>query len=247
MKFRYFCLCSVAGLLFAAAGSAQTISLLDVKVKDLQPQYELGRGIDLTPVSTPPDTLHVRVFYASIEQLKRTRPDRDHCIPFYTAILWGTGLPDVINLDAINNPNLVRRDRDGRWIAATVTLVFEGGDQPEPGAFRLKPEALDAYFRYAIEIHLAPSASQQRVEQQFSRAVEYGMRAAPPVVTPVMAAPAEVTEPPKPPCFSVNPHPDDEAGGKPLSPGVTLVATMAPTGCDQLPPLSPETTKPSGF
>jgi hypothetical protein len=227
-------------VLGAATAKAQTISLLDVKVTDLRPMYEVGKSIKLTPVGRPPESLHVRVFFDSIERLKRTRPDRDHCIPFYTNILWGTGYPNEINLDAISNRSVVSHG------PTTVTLVFEAGTQPEPGAFRLKRESLDAYFRYAIEINLAPSSDQQSVDRKVTEAVVNGIRESHPAVFPTPAS-APASTPPAPPCFDVNPHPTNSVTNESEGIGVTFVATVALTSCTEQPVAPSANSAPAGF
>lgn len=236
----------IAGLCAGPVCSGQTMSLLNVQVTDLHSSYEIGQPIILTPVRTPKDDLHVRVFFGPVERLKRTRADADHCIPFYTTILWGVGHPGMIKLDPINTGELpVRRQRDRRTLA-TVTLVFEAGDQAEPGAFRLKPESVDAYFRYAIEIHLSPSSTQQNVEGQIANAVVIGMRNENPAVTPI-AAPQDTSTREKLPCYDVNPHPEDTDSGVTMDAGPMLVATATPIGCGQTPLVMPAGLSGSGL
>lgn len=233
MKLSSCFLLPVALLAATAAGNGQVVSLLHVEVTDLQPVYEMGHAITFRPVGTPPRSLHVRVFFDSIAKLKRTRPDSDHCIPFYTTILWGTGHPGLIQLDPINTGALYNRGRASAQ-GSTVTLVFEAGDQAEVGAFRLKPEAVtapDGYFRYAIEIRVAPSTTEATVEHQVTEAVVEGLRNEQPAIT-LAAEPQKVTNPPKPPCYTVKRAPRDEAVDPDAVPGMTLVATMAPVGCD---------------
>jgi hypothetical protein len=246
MKLRIAIALMVAGLGRAIICDGQTISLLDVKVTDLQPFYVAGQPIVLTPVKTPKNSLHVRVFFGSVEQLKRTRPDPDNCIPFYTTILWGVGHPGVIKLDPINTGDLLSHVPAERRNSATVTLVFEAGFHPEWGAFRLKPESVEDYFRYAIEIHVNPSATPRNIENQIVKAVVNGVQNSNPVVTPV-ASSTEASFPEKLPCYDVNPHPLDKAADEAEDAGELLVATVTQTGCAELPLAKPAPLKTSGF
>jgi hypothetical protein len=247
MKPRFARLFAASAVAVAAAVcSAQTVSLVEVKVTDLQPYYEADKAINLTPISSPPESLHARVFYDSVANLKRTRPGPDHCIRFYTALISGIGYPNVINLRAINDQRLVRPDRDGKIRPVTVTLVFETGTLPEVGAFGLKAQALNDYFAHAIEIHLVPSSNQASLEKQFEQGFMRGLQAPHPPVTP-SEAPVEATEPPSAACYEVNPHPANRAAEDGQNPGVALVATMKPMGCET-PAISPSgKMKPSGL
>jgi hypothetical protein len=231
----------------AASCGAQTVSLVEVQVTDLQPSYEAGKAIHLTPASAPPESLHARVFYDSVANLKRTRPGRDHCIRFYTTLISGIGYPNVINLKAINDQHLVRRGRDGMLQPVTVTLVFETGTLPEVGAFGLKDRiAVDNYFLHAIEIHLIASSDMASMQQQFEQQFMQHLQQPQQPVTPV-ATDTKAEEPPSVPCFDVNPHPVNEAGAGSESPGVTLVATVVPVGCGAVPVDPPASPRPSGF
>lgn len=237
-----------ASALFAAAAicCGQSVSLLRVEVTDLKPAYELGHSINLRAVGEVPSSLHVRVFFDAIANLKRTRPDRDHCIPFYTTILWGTGHPGVIQLDPINTGTLY--NRHGNRKPSTVTLVFEKGDDPEVGAFRLKPEAVyapEGYFHYAIEIHLVPSATQADLNEQISNRVVNQLRDNPPPPVTLTLTSERTTVPPKPPCFTVQRVRDDAPAL--TDQGVALVATMEPVECGGFPITVRGEPAPTGF
>lgn len=237
-----------ASAIFAAAATCwgQAVSLLRVEVTDLKPAYELGHSINLRAVGAVPPSLHVRVFFDSIANLKRTRPDRDHCIPFFTTILWGTGHPGVIQLDPINTGTLY--NRRGSKKGSIVTLVFEKGDDPEVGAFRLKPEAVygpDGYFQYALEIHLVPSEAQADIDAQIETKIINQLRYNPPLPVALTEAQEQTSVPPRPPCFTVQ-HVRDNAAEHPDQ-GVALVATMEPAGCGDSPLSAPGSLTPAGF
>lgn len=222
--------------------AAQTVHMLDVKVSDQKNTYRLGEKIIFTPLTPPPDSLHVRVFFDSIAHLKAYKPDRDKCVRYYTNILWGIGYPDSIRLDAIHD--LVRRGSHGR--PATVTLVFEDMDNPEPGGFGLKPDSVARYFQHAVEIRIVPSDTAETVEDKVVHQFMASARA-PGAVSPTPAAPEHVTMPPPPPCFQVDSRPSTRTADADSSNSSVQEATMSQVACGDQPAVAPLNPTPSGM
>jgi hypothetical protein len=226
----------------SAGAAAQTVHMLDVRVSNRQSTYRLGEKITLTPLTPPPDSLHVRVFFDSIAHLKAYKADRDKCVRYYTNILWGIGYPDSIHLDAIHD--LVRRGSHGKPV--TVTLVFEDMDNPEPGGFGLKPDSVANYFRHAFEIQIVPSDTADSVEDKVvQRFIETAHASS--AVSPVRAPAESVSTPPPPPCFRVDSHPASQSAGT----GETTVqgqeARMSAVGCGDQPVTGQENLKLPGL
>jgi len=236
MKTRALGLVAIAGFM-ATAAAAQTVHMLDVKVSNRQSTYRLGEKITLTPLTPPPDSLHVRVFFDSIAHLKAYKADRDRCVRYYTNILWGIGYPDSIHLDAIHE--LVRRGSHGKPV--TVTLVFEDLDNPEPGGFGLKPDSVASYFQHAFEIKIVPSDTTETVEEKVAHEVVDQARTSS-AVSPTLAPEESVTMPPPPPCYKVDLR--AEAGGAGTQ---SMEASMSPVGCEDEPIARPVNLQSPGL
>ena len=226
------------------AQSLQRVSLVAVSVTDLRDFYPADKDIYLTPVSNPPESLHARMFYDSIANLKRYGPGPDHCIRYETNLITGIGRPNRIDLHRISDQKLVRRGPDGAMRPVTVTLVFETGVLPEVGRFGLvSRQAVDQYFRHAIELHLvaAPEAppAREQVAQQFMQ----GLKSQPTAVTPYQPARVGAEKPSPIPCFDVNPAMAKTSES--MNSGVTLVATADPVGCNAAGAVP--AAKPAGF
>jgi hypothetical protein len=227
----------------AAMAAAQTVHIIDVKVSDPQTVYHLGEKIRLTPLTPPPSSLHVRLFFDSITHLKAYKTKGDKCVRYYTNILWGIGYPDSIRLDAIHD--LVRRGSRGKPI--TVTLVFEDMDNPEPGGFGLRPDSVADYFSHAFEIQIIPSDTVDTVEdkvvQQFIQTVHTSAGA----VSPTVSEPESVTTPPPPPCFKVDKQPATNRAEAGAASAEVAEATMTAESCEDLPIALPLHPAPSGL
>ncbi len=241
MSTRFIALFAIAASMSSGA-AAQTVHMLDVRVSNRQSTYQLGEKITLIPLTPPPGSLHVRVFFDSIAHLKAYKADRDKCVRYYTNILWGIGEPDSIHLDAINE--LVRRGSHGRPV--TVTLVFEDMDNPEPGGFGLKPDSVANYFRHAFEIQIVPSDTAESVEDKVVQLFiekAHTSSAVSPQPTPAESA----SMPPPPPCFKVDSHPATHNADARETTAEAQEAKMLPATCGDQPSTGSENLKSPGL
>jgi hypothetical protein len=144
-----------------AQGPGQ-ISLMRVALDEHTPKIQqLGQEIVFRVKAgvTLPNSFHVRIFRGTFTFLTRTMKafaDKDGCVPYSTALLYGTA-NRAIHFQPLSELGWLSRAPDGRFAPQDLVLVFEAGDQPTETSIRLHESQLDAYFKYAVPVQLLPS------------------------------------------------------------------------------------------
>ena len=148
-----FATCAIAGA--CATAQNPVIGVVDVQMKPLQTfDFTVHKGITLYTVGLVPANLRVRVINAPKKDILRLPEDHDQCVTLATnLIVTGLGYAGSIQLNPIDNEIFLPRGM-GADARATLTLVFEALNSPEPGVIRIKKKHLPIYLSHALEITL---------------------------------------------------------------------------------------------
>lgn len=248
MKLRTSCLFLILGFAFVASCGAQKISLYYVQLNGPKPAFGVNDPMILYPAgSSLPENLRVRVFFAPLNVLLKSKKDKSGCIPFYGMVFHRVLYPSTITIDPVSNYAV-------QIVSPKVTLVFETGDEPDSDTFWLTDHAaVVKYFAHAVEIPLNLSA--RGGSQATLSVMPVGGNNANLVATRAPAA-AQQASTPAHLCFDVQPNPNSlnalsSQSSLPADPydglAPTIVATMAPTGCKHGSAGQPVAARPMGF
>ena len=224
MKRREIPLCILVLICMSAVARAQ-VSVYQVKLQDTAPtEMTVGEKTVLRVNSTNvPANFHVRVFFGTVADQKRravmgkgipgVKVDKD-CVLFETWLIFGLR-DSAIHLDALSDPSILNRDKDGRYLPTQIVLVFEGGEAPTTRiiAMRGVTSNLDTYFSHALSMTLNPPSDAQEPEKRY-----------------VSSAGGVGSFTIRPKCYEAH-----EATSGPLMPGpdrnITQVAVIEPVNC----------------
>jgi hypothetical protein len=165
----------VASVLLVQAWSlAQTLgkfSILQVNVKESPLKATLNEQIrwDLDGPSGRITSFHVRVFRGDLRYnttTMKTLTDKNGCILYQTWVLYAqaNGELHVTPLSDIGALSY----SGGHFADATLTLVFEAGNESVSPVIRLHKTQLPAYFKYAKVLVVSPDAVARSLEPQIA-------------------------------------------------------------------------------